>query len=299
MSINNTPSIQPNMADPLSNLKRKFPTGLPFSVTSAVAMCWGLTLRLSHETQQQKLGEEFFNEIIRGWDNNIRNDLPPKYRHCYSQFNMILARTTRNLAFLRLAHVRHLNKKAREYLELRDFLNSIGDIAFSKESIPLKLVSFFGGGLWSLSKINPFKEGFEALIIFVFFGLIGIFVINILFKTGTHYYLHHKEDELKKKQNRYYADKYLSDMTRALYDYCEDIKNLLKRFYEYTPSSATEEDDPLLVKSKKEAEEYIKDKVLPTVEIDWDIWLIPAERLSVRNLQEKESIRPVLNPETG
>jgi hypothetical protein len=278
------PTYSDYMVDSITDLPTN-PTDLPFTVTTVVSMCWGLTLKLSHETQQEKLGNKFMEEI----ENSLRIDA--KFRQCHSQFNMILARTMRNLAFLRQAHIRHLNRKTREYLELRDLLNSIGDIAFSKESIPLKLISFFGGGLLSISKI-PFKEGVESVILFVLFGLIGIFVINILFKIGAYVYLHIKEEKLRKKQNEYYKDKYRNDMARALYNYSEDIKNLLKRFYDYTKNNTTVEDDPLLVKCKEQAEEYIKEKVLPSVEIDWDIWLSPTERLTEVKLEEEEPARP-------
>jgi hypothetical protein len=256
----------------------------PFSVTNAVYFCWGLTLGLSHESQQQELGKDVLNDVL----NHALTD----------EFKMILAKTIRNLAFLRLAHIRHLNRKTREFLETRELLNSIGDIAFSKDSIPLKLVSFFAGGAWSLSDINPSRAGIDGVILFVLYGLLGIFIANILFNIGAYLYLHFKEDRLRTKQNEYYKDKYINDMTKTLYDYCDDVKVFMKKEYNYTKADTTIESDPLLIKSKVEAEEYIKDRVLPSGNIDWDIWVISTEKPTEGQPIEDESksSRPVHTP---
>jgi hypothetical protein len=78
---------------------------------------------------------------------------------------MIVSRSTRNMGFIRLAHLRHLERAAREYNELKGLLNSISEISFSKESIPLKIVSFlgFGSGIPNLLNLNPYKETLENL----------------------------------------------------------------------------------------------------------------------------------------
>lgn len=282
---------------------------IPFTVTNALYMCWGLTLKLSHENQQQEFGKEYFSTII----NKISSmrGIPKSF---LSELLMILARTTRNMGFIRLAHVRHLEREAREYSELKELLSSISEISFSKDSIPLKIVSFFGFGgiIPNLLNLNPYKETLEDLKIasdivnnatatidikqindiiqrifefsqitfsveqifyFVLFGSIGIFVGSIGFKLLAHTYLKYKENKLRESQKIYWQNKYLEDMGKTLLLFYTDIKSLLKRYYNYTGDP----DDPV-TNPGLNVEKYIKEIILPNVHIDWDIWLSPQEK---------------------
>jgi hypothetical protein len=288
---------------------------IPFTVTSALHLCWGLTLRLSHDSQQQEFGKEYFSKII----DNI-SKVPRVQKSFIAQFIMILSRTTRNMGLIRLAHVRHLEREAREYGELKDLLSAIGEISFSKESIPLKLISFlgFGTGIPSLLNLNPFKETLEnlklagnvlngakgvidakqineivqrifdfnqfsfsvdQLILFVLFGSIGIFAGSILFKLFSFWYLHSKEKKLKKSQEKYWTDKYLKDMTYTLLAYYVDIRNLLYEFYNYTGGP----NDPVMRLKPHVVKGYIKDRILPSVQMEWDIWLSPEQQVPMKN----------------
>jgi hypothetical protein len=281
---------------------------IPFTVTNALHMCWGLTLKFSSDSLQQELGKEYLSKIME----NV-NSIAGIRKSFLAELGMILARTTRNLGLIRLASIRHLEREAREYRDLKELLTSISELSFSKESIPLKIVSFlgFGGGIPALLDLNPFKETLESLktageilnetkgaidvkqineliqrifefnqftlsveqiILFVLFGSIGIFVGSILFKVFALYHLNHKEKDLKKNQEKYWKDQYLMHMRDTLFFFQNDIKMLMYRFYRYTGSP----EDPVMAPGLN-VKNYIMEKILPNVNIDWDIWLPSQE----------------------
>jgi hypothetical protein len=289
---------------------------IPFTVTDCVLMCWGLSLRFSQEAQMQEVGKEYFTKLNEKLNSilNIDNSF-------LTELYMILMRTTRNMGLIGLAHLRHLEKEARDYRELEDLLTSLGDLSFSKESIPLKLVSFFGfgSGLSNLYDLNPFKEtisnlksagdlinetagaldpkqineltqkvlefnqlnfSVESILFYILFGSIGIFIGSIAFKVFTYFYLRYKEGKITESQRKYWEKNYLDDMTKTLYILCVDIKKLLRRYYGYHENVGINIDDPMMNLTKNQAKAFIKENILPNVQIDWDIWLPPKDSTS-------------------
>jgi hypothetical protein len=283
---------------------------IPFTVTNALNMCWGLTLKFSHESQQQEMGKEYFTKIME------KLNLTPIEKTFLAELEMILAKTTRNMGLIRVASIRHLERQAREYNDLKELLTAIGELSFSKESIPLKILSFlsFGSTIPTLLNLNPFKETLEGLktagdilkntkgtidvgqinelvrrifefgqfttsveqiILFILFGSIGIFVGSVMFKVFTHFYLNRKEENLKVSQTTYWEDHYIHKMETTLHYFYLDILDLWKRHYKYERSNPSA-DDPVMIVG--DVRKYIHDKILPNVGIEWDIWLPSQEK---------------------
>lgn len=294
---------------------------IPFTVTDCVHMCWGLSLRFSHEAQMQEIGKEYFTKL-----NEKLDSIPNIDKSFVTELYMILTRTTRNMGLVRLAHVRHLEKEARDYGELEQLLNSISDLSFSKESIPLKLISFFGfgSGISHIFDLNPFKgtisnlesagnvinstkgvldakqinEYFqrileynqltfsvESILLYILFGSIGIFVGSILFKVLSYFYLKHEESKLTERQSDYWKEKYLEDMAKTLYVLYVDIKKLFVRYYGYHETVGLNIHDPMMNLNDLQAITYIKKNILPNVQIEWDIWL-PIEENNATNSKD-------------
>jgi hypothetical protein len=268
---------------------------IPIEIKNLVQLCWGTTLNLSHESTQSNLGGKILDTVLP--ELKIDSKLKEKSLGVY----MILSRTMRNIAFSRDAHVRRLDDHARRYNETRDLLESIGEISFSKESIPYKVISFlfFGSGLQYIFRSSPDKgqellandnvpvisgvlnttipeasktsliedivsfqqqqANISDILLFVFFGIVGILTVTVGFRIFTYLYLKRKEDEIRRDQNKYWNDNYIEDMTNILLRLYKDLNKLL-----YPGGSVAVEEQ--LIK-------WIKKDILPTAKIDWTIWI--------------------------
>jgi predicted house-cleaning noncanonical NTP pyrophosphatase (MazG superfamily) len=253
------------------------PLDKPFQISPEIEnilqYCWGMTMFFSHEKQQReviaKLNDEIL-KIITKYD----DELIPR-------FMMIMSGTLRNLGFAREAHVRYLRNESRKYENKRDLLEDISDLALSKESVPVKLASFFGAGLTSLfpnisvgleSLINA-APGVEKVLSFVVFGLLGILVVSVLFRIFTFFFLKLQEKKVRVEQNVYWNDKYLDNMAGILYVLYENIFDLLGE--DLKPKSKPEE---------KDVKATIIEKILPKLQIDWTMW-VDENRLTASTVE--------------
>jgi hypothetical protein len=96
-------------------------------------------MNFSIEEKQNKLGEDFSKAIFENLD---------KYDDEFSRnLKMILSKALRTIAFTRDAHVRYLTVNAKDLANKKEYWDQFSQLAsFSKEGLPLQVLSFFGFG---------------------------------------------------------------------------------------------------------------------------------------------------------
>lgn len=269
---------------------------IPIEVRNLVQFCWGTTLNLSHESTQSTLGSKILDTVLP--EIKVDSKLKGKSLGLY----MILSRTMRNIAFTRDAHVRHLDDQARRYNQTRDLLESIGEISFSKESIPYKLISFlfFGSGLQYVfgsdlpkgeeiltnnntvsiitgvlnttipedsktslvEKVLGLKQ--QAININDILSFVFFGVVGIIAVTVGFRIFTHVYLEWKAEKIKNKQNEYWDK------NYIKDMTDILFRLYKdvnkllYPTGGAVIEQHVI---------DWIKNEILPIAEIDWTIWI--------------------------
>ena len=103
--------------------------------------------------------------------------------------------------------------------------------------------------------------GINDILLFVFFGILGVIAVTVGFRIITHFYLSGwKENKIKAKQNEYWVNNYIKDMANILCCLYKDITRLL-----YSEEKSLVRDN--------DVREWIKNEILPIAKIDWTIWI--------------------------
>ncbi len=248
---------------------RRHKERLPFTAKNILELCWGLTLNLSHEEPQRELGKTFneqFTRIINDREDSAEDTL------FLENLLMVLAKTVRNIGFIRDEHVRFLDFRANEFAEERQNLNDIADFtSFSGSGLYAKIASFLGVG----SVVDLWKGlGYPAVDIPLFFvaGLAGAILVTL----STHLYSKATQKKWEKKieteQNNYWVNRFKPEMTYQLYILLGEIRVLVEKYYPQNKDEIIHNDE-LLMMDDEQLIWIIADDILPPDGLTWPPYL--------------------------
>lgn len=128
----------------------------PLTINSLLNLCWGLSLTLSKDENQQKIGEKFLDAILELWKKNSPekpDSSAPLTKGQQNRLDFIqnlLASITgvvRNIGYVKDAHDRRLNELEEKYKTKVAWYEGISEISSLKqEGLIAKIASFVGGG---------------------------------------------------------------------------------------------------------------------------------------------------------
>jgi hypothetical protein len=275
----NTPTIKP---------------AFPFNTKSLLQMCWGMTLNLSHEAQQQALGSMFSDQFSEEYKRIFVPCLTANPDDPNSIFlmnlRMALASTIRNLGFIRLTHSEYLNFNADRLSRRRQNWEAIADLASFKDAgLFAKIGSFIGLG--SATTITGFVSGLGLSVmlvpLFAFGGIGGAVLVTI----GVRLYVNHTDAsydrKMRQEQNRYWREQYLKDVTNELYELYTSIIGLIDKFYPKNERDVIIKSDELLkgYEYPDWVKTVIKEDVLPPEDLQW----FPFNRMQSQAATNKSS----------
>jgi len=251
---------------------------LPFTVKSILELCWGLTLNLSHEKQQQDLGKLFAEQFAQIFANRERGSEDALF---LQNLSMTLAGTVRNIGFVRENHVRFLNYTAQEFTEKMQNLKKVADFtSFSGSGLYAKVASFLGIGSLAdlLSSVSGLVSsvGYWLTLILVFFfvGLLGALGVTLAVRK---HYSDKKQESMKKeienKQNDYWVHQFKPRMTDQLYILLSEIKRLIEKYYPEKRDVIIGNDHLLKMEDTEEVKEVISSQILPPDSLTWPTYL--------------------------
>jgi hypothetical protein len=236
-------------------------TPFPFSVRSILEMCWGMTMNLSHETQQQTLGNTFttqLNQIFTAKENSLVN------ADFLQNLRMAIFGSLRTLAFVRENHKAYLDYTNAQATSRHASVESIADLAsFSGSGLYAKLGSFIGVGSVA-SVVSTLKYPPYFILIFAGAGILAALIVTWAVHRQVSKTESTWDDKILKLNNEYWIKFYRPDMTDQLYHLYLDIKALVSRFY---PDLVAKDD--LLGKSDDEVKKFIQDNILPPENLQW------------------------------
>ena len=249
--------------------------GPPFTVRSMLRFCWGLTLTLSGQKQQNELGCSFVNMITKEMDN------PPDTVHLqfFENLVMILSGTLRTMAFARDEHIRELNRRRDELKQKGEFWDELSELtSFSHDSLPVKILSFLGiGSLSSLLSLwntisNPGQPSNDTMnmsaalnnwvLVFIASGIIGLIAVTGFLKLFRSKRIKKEEEEISKDLTNYFKNRYKKNMTDYLFSFFLDIKELVNKYYPGYSEDILDYDDSFV-------KEIIRYDLLPSDDTLW------------------------------
>lgn len=128
----------------------------PFTINSLLKLCWGLSLSLSKDSNQQKVGGKFMDAILELWKRRsatapVASKSLNKNQQIKSEFieNLIarLTATVRNIGFVKDSHSEFLDEQKARYDAKAEYYQELSEFtSVKKEGIIPKLVTFVGGG---------------------------------------------------------------------------------------------------------------------------------------------------------
>ncbi len=118
--------------------------GPPLSIESTLHLAWGLTLTLSHEDTQQKLGSHFL-ELLGKIHEEYKSDIvAQKY---LNNLDSILSRFLRNLGYEKDVYSSYLDTHKNKKEQIIQNTKDISDFtSLSSEGMVIRIASFFGIG---------------------------------------------------------------------------------------------------------------------------------------------------------
>lgn len=234
---------------------------LPFTVKSILELCWGMTLNFSHETSQAKLGEVFEQEFIKIFEQSNT----PSDKIFQENLMMALAKTLRDMGFVRDNHVRYLDDLSQELAAKTEFVQGIKNFAStSKSGIFSKAGSFLGVASLSdflqkydiVSKQNSSLHEVGLIVMSGIAGLFGIWaILNYWVLRDT---IENTKKDILKKQEDYWKNNFKPDMVDLLFQFYKDVRDLIKECY----VSYKKED--ILTWDEDKVKKFIWNRVLPT-----------------------------------
>jgi hypothetical protein len=247
-------------------------TVFPFKVRLILEMCWGMTMTLSHEVQQQVLGTKFVDEFMYMFKERKTN---PADRGFKDGLLMAMARSLRNMGLIRDNHVQFLNYKAYLLTRKRESIEKAGSFtSFSGSGLYSKIVSFILAS-FSFGSLADLMSSFKMPETFILFlilaGVAGTVVVTSIFKAHAKHTEETWTDEITKQQNEYWIRNFKPDMTEQLFLLYLQIKKLIDKFYP-GKMKLFAEDDEILKASCTEVWNTIALEILPPNRLIWPPW---------------------------
>lgn len=128
----------------------------PFTINSLLNLCWGLSLTLSKDENQQKTGEKFLDALLELWKRNSPENPEPTTPLTKGQQNRLdftqnllasIIGVVRNIGYVKDGHDRRLNELEDKYKKKVAWYEGISEISSLKqEGLIAKIASFVGGG---------------------------------------------------------------------------------------------------------------------------------------------------------
>jgi hypothetical protein len=232
---------------------------LPFTTRSLLEMCWGMTMNLSHETQQQELGKTLIQSSNSAFDKKKTDAANTDF---LENLKMTFYCSVRNIGFIRASHVQYLDFNADRLTRRRQSLEQAADFAsFSGSGLFTKIGSFLGvGSVFELvSKMNLPQI---YIPIFAVGGVAGAFLTTFLVKIYVQLTDDSWEKKIWKKQSDYWKTEFKPDVTEELLHLYNAIKCLRTKFF---PNA----DDELLSLKESEVKDFIRMNILPPDDLQW------------------------------
>jgi hypothetical protein len=264
----------------------------PFTARSLLQTCWGMTLNLSHDTQQQALGAMFsaqFDQLSQIFTPKLMTNISDSNGNFMLNLKMALSSSVRNLGFIRETHMEYIRCNADRLNSRRQAFEQIADFAsFSGSGLYAKVGSFFAAG--SLADLVAFfnKLGLSAIYIpiFLMVGIAAAFIITISARVIVDW----KDDtwdwKTRKDQNRYWKEHYKKDATNELYNLYLSIKELIVKFYPTgTAATIIGNDELLKLSEETKVKKVIREQILVTDDLQW----FPAVQVSQTSTQPAPS----------
>jgi hypothetical protein len=277
-----------------------------FTLRSLVKFCWGLTLNLSHNKQQNEIGKNLKEKVFEFLCKDATSNIDLSF---LSNLIMIMSKTMRNMAFARDAHVRTLDAYAREVAETKKFWNDLTELtSFSKQGLPVQILSFLGFGSagtletaaedQAIPIITPFSQMIQnfpnfsteqyLITSFILFGVLGVIFATVILKIIGYLYISYKRKKIEKIQDVYYKTSYKKDMADILYIFYIEAKELVRNYYD--KSYVATKMDEFNGMTETALKRYILNSILPPSKIHWPEWQ-PRECIeSNGKASEKEEV---------
>ncbi len=186
---------------------------------------------------------------------------------------MALAKTVRNIGFVRENHVRFLEFTSEEFTEKTQNLNDIADFtSFSGSGLYSKIVSFLEiGSLADL--VSSISESLQLILVFFVAGVLGALIVTFVVRT-YHNDKRKKDmtDQVERLQDSYWITKFKPGMTDQLYILFSETKGLIEKCYPEKKDAMIKNDD-LLGMDMQKVKDGIREEILPPDSLTWPLYL--------------------------
>lgn len=232
-----------------------------------------MTLNLSHEENERKIGKIFQDSFTKFFDGSGKSDTEKGF---LDNMFMAFSRTIRDMGFVRDSHIKYLDLTAQEFTETKETWDDLANMtSFSKNGLPAKAVSFFGAGsLADLAKVQllpsiPLPS--SDVLVVVVGGVVGAIVVTYLLGLVKWNRIDKKKHKIMHEQHTYYVKHFKRDMTDILCHLYLDFKTLVYDTKAYAPyvRKVKQRKDDLLGWTDDDVKKFINDSVLPPDDIPW------------------------------
>lgn len=146
----------------------------PITVTSLTELCWGLSLSLSHDTNQKLFGDNFREKILQIFasyqvvkkeETDVSYHPSVNTKKFIDNIMLVMTKTVRNIGFARDSHTNFLKGKSKEFENKKIYYNDLSSLAsFKTEGLAPKVISFFSGGtlISAITEINKFPSKIDS-----------------------------------------------------------------------------------------------------------------------------------------
>lgn len=261
-NANRLESILKNDMQILNNWRGQNPTvppGPPFTTRSLLEMCWGMTMNLSHEEQQQSLGKILTDDFMQIFAAKQQTPDPDFLQN----LKMALSSAIRNIGFVRACHVQYFDFTTDQLTRRRQSIEHIADFAsFSGSGLFAKLGSFVGvGSIFELISRMNLPQLYVP--IFVVGGITGAFLVTVIVNIYVRLTDDSWVEKITRKQSDYWVTKFKPDVTEELFHLYTAIKWLVAKFYPGYKDELLQTGDDDLVKN------FINNYILPPDDLEW------------------------------
>jgi hypothetical protein len=252
------------------------PVPFPLTVRGILAMCWALTMNLSHEERQVELGKTFTDKFLQIFAEDEKAEINKPF---LQNVLMELSSTLRSIGFIRANHVQYLDYEADRLTRKRKNLEQVADMAsFSGSGLYAKVGSFIGfGSVANLVKGLGFPEG--DILWFAVAGIAGAVGVTL----GVKYYVSITdaswENEITTRQNEYWRKEFKPDVTAQLLSLFSQVKALI---WEYYPNAneIIQHDELLRMSNDNDVKRVISNQILPPDGLRWPPYIMPDAQKS-------------------
>jgi hypothetical protein len=257
------------------------PADQSFALTARgiLAMCWGLSMNFSHESQQAELGKTFTNKFLEMFADAEKNARDKAF---VQNLSMDIFGTLRSLGFIRENHVSYLDYQSDRLTRRRQSLEQIGSLtSFSGSGLYTKIASFVGVG--SLAQLaGQFNLPQFYIPLFAAAGIGGAFLLTLLVSI----YVGRTDDSwvqnLRSNSTEYWKKHFKPDVTQQLKFLLRQVKSLIQEYYPDEKETIIEHDE-LLKMDDSQVEAIISNEILPPDGLLWSPYIITSNQSATRD----------------